>query len=263
MKKLPALLAAFALLPLGLLAQSDSAGEEEVLVLSPFTVSGDSDNSYSAISSMAGSRVASQIVDGASQAPTVPVTIVKKADAVVIQFVLSNAADKQEARNQELYAAVKAIQTAAQKIPTLRMEQREIRFASGNRKMISFGRNAQLSYANIVIFAELVPDLRLADRAKQVRDMLDRITLPGATKLADGSVGLYLKQPSSYRREILQKIFDDLDFVKKGLGPEFEVEASGLNQQVRFRACSETEVELWIDYSFSISSVRALTNPKK
>jgi hypothetical protein len=263
MKKLPALIAALALLPFGLFAQSDASGEEEAAILSPFTVSGDADSSYSTVASLSGSRTASQIVDGASPAPTVPVTIVKKADAVVIQFVLSNAADKQEARNQELYTAVKAIQAAVQKIPTLRMEQREVRFASGNRKMVSFSRSAQLSYANIVIFAELVPDLRLADRSKQVRDLLDRIKLPGATKLVDGSVGLYLKQPSSYRREILQKIFDDLDFVKKGLGTEFEVEASGLNQQVKFRACSETEIELWIDYSFSINSVRALTNPKK
>jgi len=244
-------------------AQSDSSGEEEAVILSPFQISGDADSSYSAVSSFAGSRVASQVADGALIAPPVPVTIVKKADSVVIQFVLSNAADKQETRNQELYTAVKAIQAAVQKIPTLRMEQREVRFASGNRKMVSFSRNTQLSYANIVIFADLVPEIRLADRTKQVRDLLDRTTLPGATKLVDGSVGLYLKQPSAYRREILQKIFEDLDFVRKGIGAEFEIRPTGLNQQVRMRACSETDVELWIDYSFVIESIRGLVASKK
>jgi len=263
MNKITALPALFCVLLLPAFAQSDSSGEEEAVVLSPFQISGDADSSYSIASSLTGSRIASPVVDGAAAAPVVPVTLVKKADAVVIQFVLSNAADKQETRNQELYAAVKAIQASVQKIPTLRMEQREVRFASGNRKMISFSRsNAQTSYANIVIFADFVPELRLADRVKQVRDLLDRIKLEGETKLLDGSVGLYLKQPSSYRREILQKVFEDLDFVRKGIGAEFEVRPSGLNQQVHFRACSETEVELWIDYTFLIESIRGLAKAK-
>jgi hypothetical protein len=260
------LVAVLALGPLRLLAQSDSTGEEEAVVLSPFVVSADADSSYSAAASLAGGKVGSPVVDGLTGnfTPTVPITMVKKADAVVIQFVLSNQAEKQENRNRELYATVRAIQAAVQKVPGLRLEQREVRFASGNRKLLSFARSGpQLSYANVVIFADLVPELHLADRVKQVRDLLDRVSLSGETKLVDGTVGLYLKQPSSYRREILQKIFDDLDFVKKGLGAESEVRATGLNQQMRIRACSETEVELWIDYSFVIESVRELTNPKK
>jgi hypothetical protein len=262
MKKPFALLAAV-LLPLTLIAQSESDGEEEAVILSPFQISTDRDSSYSTVSSLSGSRLASPVVDNSIPSPDVPISIVKKADAVVIQFVLSNSSDKQEVRNQELYSSVRGIQTAVQKVPGLRMEQREVRFASGNRKMLSFGKGTQTSYASIVIFADLDPALRLADRTKQVRDLLDQIKFPAQTKLVDGSVGLYLKNSSSYRREILQKIFDDLDFVKKGLGTDFEVLPSGLNQTVRLRACSETEVELWIDYSFNTYSVRALTNPKK
>ncbi|HEY8994475.1 MAG TPA: hypothetical protein VIM71_07435 [Lacunisphaera sp.] len=262
MKKSFALLAVV-LLPLTVIAQSSSDGEEEAVILSPFLVSTDRDASYSAVSSLSGSRLASPVVDIAVPPPEVPISVVKKADAVVIQFVLSNSADKQEIRNQELYSSVRGIQTAVQKVPGLRMEQREVRFASGNRKMLSFGKGAQTSYANIVIFADIDPALRLADRTKQVRDLLDQIKFPAQIKLVDGSVGLYLKNSSSYRREILQKIFEDLEFLKKGLGPEVEILPSGLNQAVRLRACSETEVELWIDYSFTTYSVRALTNPKK
>jgi hypothetical protein len=262
MKKLPALIIALALAPLPSFAQSESA-EEEVLILSPFEVSGPSNSNYSTVSTLAGSRLGSQVVDNWVAEPTVPITIVKKADAVAIQFVLSNASDKQEVRNQELYAAVRGVQNALQKVPGLRMEQREVRFVSGNRKVLSFGKGAQTSHANIVIFADIDPAMRLADRTKQVRDLLDQIKFTPQTKLLDGSVGLYLKNQSSYRREILQKIFDDFDFVKKGLGSEFEILPSGLNQAVKMRACSETDVELWIDYSFNVHSVRALTNPKK
>jgi hypothetical protein len=263
MKKILPLVALIALLPFPAFAQSGSEAEEEAVILSPFLVSTDKDASYSTVSTLAGTRLASEVVDNSAPPPSVPVSIVKKADAVVIQFVLSNSTDKQEARNQELYSSVRGIQTAVQKVPGLRMEQREVRFVSGNRKMLSFGKGAQTSYANIVIFADIDPAMRLADRTKQVRDLLDQLKLPAQSKLVDGNVGLYLKNPSSYRREILQKIFEDLDFVRKGLGTEVEVQPSGLNQAVRFRACSETEVELWIDYSFNINSVRALANPKK
>jgi hypothetical protein len=266
MKKLIVVAALLSVLPLPTRAQSDVTGEEEAVVLSPFVVSSDADTSYSVAATLAGSRLGSSVVDGMTSnvAPTVPISVVKRADAVVIQFVLSNGADKQEIRNKELFAAVRSLQEAVQKMPGLRMEQREVRFAGGNRKLLSFSKSgSQVSYANIVVFADLVPELRLADRVKQVRDVIDGMKLTGETKPLDGNVGLYLKQPASYRREILQKIFDDLDFVKKGLGADFEVRATGLNQQVKIRACSETEVELWIDYSFVIDSVRQLGGSKK
>lgn len=265
MKLIRSLIFLFALIPLSSFAQSDISGEEELVALSPFVVNADADSSYSLVSTAAGTRIGYGIVDSLNQSapPSVPVTITKKADAVVIQFSLVNNADKQEVRNQELYSTIRGIQALVEKTPGLRLEQREVRFASGNRKFTSFSRGPQSSYASVLIFADLASDLRLADRVKQVRDLIDRIKLPGATKLVDGTVGLYLKQPSSYRNEILQKIFDDLNFVRKGIGSEFEVRPTGLSQNVRIRACSESEVELWIEYGFAIESIRSLTKPAK
>jgi hypothetical protein len=82
-------------------------------------------------------------------------------------------------------------------------------------------------------------------------------------KLLDGSVGLYIRGPSQYRPEILAKIFQDVDAVKKGLGAEFEILVSGLAGSVKMRTCSETEIELWIDYSFTIRSIREIEAQKK
>jgi len=79
----------------------------------------------------------------------------------------------------------------------------------------------------------------------------------------DGPFGLFLRRPSQFRGELLTKIFDDLAVVKKGLGPEFEVLVSGLSGAVRLRTCSETDVELWIDYGFTIRSIRELEAKKK
>ncbi len=203
------------------------------------------------------------IADPNQHAPLVPITLVKKAEAVVVQFVLSNNADKQDVRNRELYATIENLQKTVTKTAGLRLEQREVRFASGNRKLSLISRSDRpASFASIVVFADLTSDAKLLDRVKQVRDLLDGVELVGQTKLLDGVVGLYLRQPSQYRRELLEKIFADLEFVRKGLGAGCEVIPNGLAQRVQMRACSENEIELWIDYSFQIRSVRELEAKK-
>lgn len=257
---LPLLLATFAVAGVGSVTAQYSEAED-VIVLSPFTVSTDGDAGYRAASAIADARGRTPIVDPASANAPAPVgvSIVRRADAVAVQFVLSHAADKQEQRNQELYASVEAIQAAVAKNPALRMEQREVRFAGGDRKIFSASRGGStVSFVSILILAELPADVRVVDRVKQVRDLLSSTRLTGQTKYSDGSVGLYLRNPDQYRQEILQKIFDDVEFLRKGFREEFEVQPSGLNGKVRLRVAGEAEIELWIDYGITFRSIREL-----
>jgi hypothetical protein len=115
-----------------------------------------------------------------------------------------------------------------------------------------------------VIFADFSGESRPYQRVKQVRDLLAGLKIDSpTTKLVDGPVGLFIRRPSQYRGEILAKIFEDVDNVKKGLGSGFEVLVSGLSGGVKMRTCSETDVELWIDYSFSIRSILEIEAKKK
>ena len=248
--------------PICSLAQ-DSAGSDEMIELSPFTVSNDADAGYKAASALAGSRMSSQILDPHTNSFVgAPITIIRRADAVAVQFVLSHAGDKQDIRNKELYSSVEAIEQEIRKVPGLRVEQREVKFAGGDKKVFSSMRGGSpVSFASLVIFADLPLEVRVVDRVKQIRDILSATKLAGQTKAADGSVGLYVKNPDQYRREILQKVVDDFEILKKAFGTEFEIMPNGLNQKVRSRVSGEGEVELWIDYSFTFYSIRALTNP--
>jgi hypothetical protein len=128
---------------------------------------------------------------------------------------------------------------------------------SGNRTRSIIGKGgAVTSFANFAIFADLsADDARLYERVKQVRALVSAAKLVGDTKVIDGPVALYLKRPNDLRKELLGKIFDDYELVKKGLGSDFEVQLTGLNGPVHLRSCSEREVELWIDYSFTIRSI--------
>ncbi len=178
---------------------------------------------------------------------------------MVIEFALSNSADKQDRRNQELTDSADALAKLIKSTPGLRFENREVQLASGNRQRSIIGKgDIVTSFANFAVFAELNPEMRLYERVKQVRSLVSSSTLSGGTKVIDGPVALFVHRPNDYRKEVLAKIFEDLEQVKKGLGSDFEVLVSGLSGPMRLRSCSESEVELWIDYSFTIRSVREL-----
>lgn len=232
-------------------ASSNSTAGETV-ELSPFSVTVEEDRGYRANSLVAG-RLPSPVP------PTAAVTLIRRADAIVIQFALSNSADKQETRNKQLSGSIHQISAAIKAVPGLKLEHREVRFTSGDRRGSLIGKGEVVtSYANIAILADVTADLRLYERVNQVRELVDQTKLIGDTKILTGPVGLFVRRPNESRRELLAKVFEDLEVVKKGLGPDFEVLPNGLSAAVQMRACSESDVELWIDYSFSIRSVREI-----
>lgn len=247
-------------------AQSSVTASEDIIELSPFTISTEYEPAYKSASIVGNARVATPLVDPrtAGMTPSAPITLLKRADAVAIQFVLSHAGDKQEVRNQELYTSMAGIEAAMKRVEGARVEQREVRFTGGDRKVFSVSRGgATTSFVSLLVLADLPTGTRVADRVKQIRDVLGATKLTGQTKYSDGSVGLYIQNPDQYRREILQKVFEDVAFMKKGFGDEFEILPTGLASKVRIRVASESELELWIDYGFSFRSLRELEAAKK
>lgn len=245
---------------------SEDPASEDIVTLSPFEVATEGDASYRARAAISGARISNQLVDPTSAIAPAPVavSVYKRADAVAIQFVLSHSGDKQEIRNRELYASVEALEAAAKSIPGIRVELREVRFTGGDKKLFSISRGgATVSFVSVLLLAELPADARVAERVKQARDLVASTKLVGQTKYSDGSVGLYLKNPDQYRREILQKVFEDVDFLRKGFSGEYEIQPGGLNGRVRMRVSSEAELELWIDYTITFRSIRELEAAKK
>jgi hypothetical protein len=185
----------------------------------------------------------------------------KPATAVVMEVTLVNSTEKAEQRNREVYATIKDLQQAVQNAAGLKFERREIQLRGDARRKMLFGRGSVTSYANVAVVAPLTPDADLFSLVQRMRTVVASVTPSGSTRVMDGTVGLVLEKPDQYRQELLKKIFEDLAFVKEGLGAEFEVLPMGLAGPVKTRAASEKEVELWIDYGFTIRSRLELQNP--
>lgn len=58
--------------------------------------------------------------DSGGNMPNVPITLIRPADAVVIEFALSNSSDKQDIRNKELTDSTEALAREIRAIPGLR-----------------------------------------------------------------------------------------------------------------------------------------------
>lgn len=250
-----------ACIPLLLMAswlRAEEPTSEDVVELSSFWVGSDPDGAYR-FGSQSGTRLSTA---ENSPAPGVPVTLKVRAESVAVQFVLRNDQEKPEIRNKELFDTVNELESAA-KAADLRIEQREVRFTGGQRKVLSFSKGSSTSFVNLVMFAKLEENSRVADVVKRIRDVVNEKRLVGKTRVADGTVGLTIKNPGHHRNEILDRIFEDIERVKKGVGADFEVALTGLNKPVQLRPSGEGELELWIDYSFSINSIRVIQGGKK
>ncbi|MDF9832051.1 hypothetical protein M2103_000259 [Ereboglobus sp. PH5-5] len=189
-------------------------------------------------------------------ASNAPISLIKPADALVLHFSLFNNSGKQEIRNKDLSATLDAIVAVISKTPGLRIETREVRLAGADRKYISVSSSATTSSTQLAIYADLTSEHRPYDRAKQIRALLDTVRFAGDTTLNDGPAMLFVRNPASYRRELLDAIFADIAYLQKKLGDGFEILPTGLDQPIKIRAASESEIELYISYSFTIRSLR-------
>jgi len=261
-----ALLIAILAIP-ALNAQSSSSGtDDDVVELSVFNVSSDYDRDYTTTTSASRLYAPSPAPAQSNYTvpgPKIPVTIRKRPDAIIMELTLTNADNKQDIRNRDIYATIEALRAAVQKKPGIRLEERELQLrGNAPRRTIFSGRSGNAtSVSTVLLVADFTDATSLFETVRSMRNTASSVTPAGSTKITDNTVGFLLKNPDQYRREILTKIFEDLEFVKKGLGTAFEVMPSGLNGAVQMRPCSEKEVELWIDYSFTIRSVLQLQNP--
>ncbi len=243
---------------------------EDIFELSPFSIVA---GGYSTQSSLAGTRVQTNLIDNAAAIdvvtseflrdlpysnPTTPVILIKPADALSIQFAISFYDDMEQIRKETLENYLVKIQTLVESQNGLRFEPGALEIAQGDRKKSIRKRKSEYtSHAHITIFAELAEDIAAFETVRNTRKLLEQLKIESeVTKLFDGPVNLVLKNPDQFRPELLSAIFDDLNVLKKGLGDAFEVIPSGLNGRVQARPHSNNEVELWIQYDLKIRSVR-------
>lgn len=175
------------LLILALLTSAAAFGQDNELVeLSPFTVSSERDRSY----------VLPEV-----KRPEVAITITKPATAVVMEITLSNTAEKSDLRNREVYTTLKDLQAAVQRNAGLTFERREIQLRGEARRKYLVGRESVSSFASVALKAPLEGDADLFALVQRMRSVVASVTPSGSTKVVDGPVSLVLSNRISIARK--------------------------------------------------------------
>ena len=284
-----ALLLAFSLLaPNPSLIAQDEAVDDDIFELSPFSVSEKSARGYRAQNTLAGSRLNTSLKDvaasihqpdlpvsvfGASAADFVgldqkplslqnaaqPVTLVIKADEVVLNMAIGFFDDLEKVRKDKLYEYLDQVQAAIEKDPTLRFIPGEMRIAQGDRKKSrgNKSRAAYTSHAYFQVAFDLTDSLYPAKRIHEITRTLYQLGLESdVTRLYRGDIELLVKNPQQHRDALLQLVLRELNALRETLGKDFALTPTRIDDTVRVAAYSQTEVTLWIDYDYNLDSLQ-------
>ena len=111
--------------------------------------------------------------------------------------------------------------------------------------------------ANVTILVSLDEQINPRARVMELkRFIIAQDITQKALNLRFSSSRLVMDNPDEHRVEILKKIASDIQIVDDTLGKDFQVELSLDAGQVRVWQHSDTEIQLWLPYSYNVVSKR-------
>lgn len=180
------------------------------------------------------------------------VTLRRRAENVALAVTLANDSRQAEQRNRELLETLQRLVERAEASPGIRIHNGRIGLSTRDRKLVSFGSYDARTSIDLYVLAVLPADKSALEVTNGIKEFLSGVQAVGQTRITEGSVGLSIRDPDQYRRELLSLIVEDIHFVTKKLGGSVKVSISGLDRPLAVRQRSDTEVELVIPYSYSI-----------
>ncbi|MDA9764761.1 hypothetical protein N9X40_02810 [bacterium] len=237
------LAAAILLLSLSIL----NAQDDDVFALTPFTIDESGGQGYMASSSLSGTRVNSYNSYNAA------VSLRRKADSVTLSLTLRNNNRNALERNEELMDTVYGMIDAAEDTDGIRAHNGNISLSTRNRKVSIFSSSNEASQVQIFILGDLMDGEDVYKKTAELKTFLESVSSIGETKMEEGNIGLSVKNPQSYRPEILQLVLIDINSIKTILGGNVRMNINGLDGRVVVKQANESEVDLLIPYSFSLN----------
>lgn len=223
------------------------AQDDDVFALTPFYIDDSDTQGYMASSSLAGTRI------GAYHTQNAAVTLRRRADSVTLSVTLRNSNRNAIERNEELMDTVYDVIDAAENTEGIRAHNGSISLSTRNRKVSIFSSSNEASQVQIYILGDLKEDEDVYKKTAELKSFLESVKPRGDTELEEGNIGLSVKNPQSYRPEIIQLVLEDINTIKATLGGKVKMNINGLDGRVVVKQANESEVDLLIPYSFSLN----------
>ena len=215
--------------------------EDEVFLLSPFSIDEDS-SEYLGQNSLAGTRIQA----------FPPIMLTKKADFFAIQFQIVNDSRLPEEREKEMHQTILKIVKEAPSKGYIIQNRKDIIDASNYQVDVrAFSGKPDTSFIGLLAKVELEDKDEVSELTDEMARFIQSQQMVGRSYVIVQSAGLSIKEPQSYRHELLKIIATDIEQVKDLFSGDIKLQIDGLDNRISVRQASDRNVDLYIPYSFS------------
>jgi len=181
------------------------------------------------------------------------VALEKKADFLLQKVRLSNDSRDPKLRIREVITTINDLLRVAKKTKGISLSYGEgfltpVKINDGGLKFISDGKREDANHVDIYVKVRITKDVK--KQIKKLTHFISNAKLHGRTEIDEmGDIGISINNPQQYRYDIIQKVADENDKIRKILGSECQVVVHGLEGRVQWERISLSELMLYIGYS--------------
>jgi len=178
-------------------------------------------------------------------------SLLKKADYLSVPLTISSKQKDPSERFSEIRKAQDLILSQALKHPDLFVHKGTISLSPRPKSKLSYSSGGS-SKARFHLLTKLRKDEDVYESAIRVRQFIAAIEMPGKSTHALGQLQLAVDNPERYRKELLEKISEDVAFLKTAIRTKGKAFIKGLERPVLVRQVDDRNVELFIHYELTI-----------
>jgi hypothetical protein len=196
--------------------------------------------------------VGSYVVIAFQDSKSTSVSIIKQADYLSVPLTISSKQKDPNIRFSEMSDTQKRILHEIDKKPDIILKKGPITLSprpTSKFASYSYGRPSEAQF-NILVGLKDCDDVYSC--AGRIRKLIDTIEMPGRSYASLGQAQLAVENPEKYRKDILDKIAQDINFLKSTMGTKDKASITGLERPVLVRQVDDKNVELFINYNLTI-----------
>ncbi len=189
-----------------------------------------------------------------------PITVRKTADFLLLQVEVINDTRDPDKRRAEIYDTVRGIIAAATQVPALEVSTREMVLTAQNFqvRLEEHTSKADTSSVELLLRLPLKPADDVAALTARLRQFSGRVQVVGRSEVFPGEIGISVKTPERFRHEVIARIAEDVAKLREQFGGSFDIVVKGLDQRLKWRRASVSELELYLPYSYDVLPNKAL-----
>lgn len=191
------------------------------------------------------------------QSPSVPITLIKKADAIALSVSIQSYHELEQEREQILMDAIAALREQVESDSQQKLEIDRILIGPSDRSDTSGKPQvAHTALAEIRIIVDLANNQSPSEQLWRLNQSIRALDAESPSfEVKYEPAKMLVRNPERHRAELIASIHADIDALQKAMGENYKLVPTLSNERLRLSQFSSTEVEFWLPYTYQTISL--------